>query len=566
MPATATDPHYAAALDDLTREFTAVFGESPRPSWGQDDVRRVADTWFRPDGSPKTRAMTHQMIRETMKEYGLPLREAATLFEKALLLHKNEHVIGGPEAYWEVVGRMERQDAEQFSAVHDFAWDDWKPQGDFMVSPSGKRKLRRESWERLKSRGKKGTPPKPADAAKPAESPKPPPAAEAPKPPPPESSHPAPPAGPPPAPPGATATARTGTTPRGTRVTLKPLRQFRPMAPGDPAVESATKLPPAPPPPPATTPAEKAHFEAAKKADEVKYGPRAAGVLSRAAEAVRGFLTLGGLTGGAYLGGKIGALAGGPLGLALGTAIGGGVGALAGRAWAGIARNARVRVRARQAMRSVVPGITGVAVGLPAAAIQTGIGGMLGAPLDTPGAVARDMAKTVRRAMATSAVSRRKAEQNRLFAELFADDGLPPNATAILKARLRVAAKKAGVTLPPIPDEVVAAALKLANQDAAAGTAAEALAEVGKFKLGPGDSTEKANRAAYKKQKASGAKLAGYMKDVDYTQPVTPPKPKVAKFRAKPFKMPITPMPVFRPKGGIGMFAELKAAVESARV
>jgi SPP1 gp7 family putative phage head morphogenesis protein len=35
--------------------------------------------------------------------------------------------------------------------VHAFAWEDWKPDGELMVSPGG-RKLRRETWERLKGK------------------------------------------------------------------------------------------------------------------------------------------------------------------------------------------------------------------------------------------------------------------------------------------------------------------------------------------------------------------------------------------------------------------------------
>ena len=37
--------------------------------------------------------------------------------------------------------------------VHYFGWDDWRPQGDLMVSPGG-RKLKRANWERLKAASK----------------------------------------------------------------------------------------------------------------------------------------------------------------------------------------------------------------------------------------------------------------------------------------------------------------------------------------------------------------------------------------------------------------------------
>lgn len=69
-------------------------------------VKEVADTWYRPDGSPKTRAMTQSMIVQTMKDYQLPLREAAEVIEQAMLLYKGEHVSGGRTAYWELVDKM----------------------------------------------------------------------------------------------------------------------------------------------------------------------------------------------------------------------------------------------------------------------------------------------------------------------------------------------------------------------------------------------------------------------------------------------------------------------------
>lgn len=83
-------------------------------------VAKVADTWFRPDGSPKTRAMTQTMIRRTMRDHGLDLRKAAEVVEKAMLYHKNEHVVGGAEAYWELVDRMEKGAEEQHGPAAEY--------------------------------------------------------------------------------------------------------------------------------------------------------------------------------------------------------------------------------------------------------------------------------------------------------------------------------------------------------------------------------------------------------------------------------------------------------------
>ena len=73
-----------------------------------DIVKQVADTWFRTDGTPKYRSMTETMIIDTMKSYNLNLRDAAKLFEKALLYYKKEHIVGGPQAYWNLVERISK--------------------------------------------------------------------------------------------------------------------------------------------------------------------------------------------------------------------------------------------------------------------------------------------------------------------------------------------------------------------------------------------------------------------------------------------------------------------------
>lgn len=187
---------------------------------------------------------------------------------------------------------------------------------------------------------------------------------------------------------------------------------------------------------------------------------------------------------------------GGPLGMALGTAIGGGLGGLGGSKvkLPGVLNDAeagkidatgpetyrspvpRVRALARRAARKVVPQIAGAA-GLPAAAAglgtsalaatAIGIPGMLlshatgdgeslmnavGAPAEMGMRVPGAIAEATRLRMATSLAAKRKLARgiagNRYseFAEL------PPNIVSILKVRLKIAARKAGVALPEIPD------------------------------------------------------------------------------------------------------------------
>jgi hypothetical protein len=259
---------------------------------------------------------------------------------------------------------------------------------------------------------------------------------------------------------------------------------------------NGTGTPPdsAPPPPPAAA----KHLEQAKAADTQKYGGPAASILHRVGVTLLRFFLKGvGAAGGAAIGAAAGfGLTGGnPLG-----AIGGGLagGVLGGNSLTLPANltGPRVRALARKTARAVVPPAVGAAVGVPAVAAAgvglPAVGGAVGGP---PGAVAgtvagvkagmnaarnaADLANATRRRMATSAVSRRKAARyGNPFSE-FAE-GLPTNAVALLKARLRVAARKAGVTLPPVPDEVVVKALELAAQDAQAQAMGECVRMAGK--------------------------------------------------------------------------------------
>jgi hypothetical protein len=193
---------------------------------------------------------------------------------------------------------------------------------------------------------------------------------------------------------------------------------------------------PPPPPPPPPTPAETAHYDAMQASDEKRFGAKPAGILRRAVEALRGFLTLGGLVGGAGLGASIGTAVGGPLGMALGTAVGGGLGGVLGSwtpslasaadkrlagwddpgkvaferdpatgkitkpaaAAAGGAQpnkvftpGARTRARVRKVMRKVVPTAAGVAAAGPGTALGLALpaaGAVLGSTLGPAGAAA----------------------------------------------------------------------------------------------------------------------------------------------------------------------------------
>lgn len=70
-------------------------------------VPKVRDTWFRPDGSPKTRAMMESMVMDTMRRYNLGLRDAATVFQRAIVsLPGRDH---DPERYWKKIGEMKQK-------------------------------------------------------------------------------------------------------------------------------------------------------------------------------------------------------------------------------------------------------------------------------------------------------------------------------------------------------------------------------------------------------------------------------------------------------------------------
>ncbi len=72
-----------------------------------DVVNAIAEKWFWPDGSSKTRARIQHMIRQVAEDHGLSVRDAASALEKAMLLNGGEHVVGGPKAYWQVVSQLD---------------------------------------------------------------------------------------------------------------------------------------------------------------------------------------------------------------------------------------------------------------------------------------------------------------------------------------------------------------------------------------------------------------------------------------------------------------------------
>lgn len=271
-----------------------------------------------------------------------------------------------------------------------------------------------------------------------------------------------------------------------------------------PDVDYTRPMGKAPPASPAETKAIAGHVAR----DTRRYGPRAARALQAAAAAVRGLFTLSGLSLGTAVGATVGTALGGPLGTALGVAVGGGLGGLAGskarlpgslgRAERGqlapadtagyTALGPRLAVQARKVARGVAPRVAGamaaapalgagIAAGLAGPAIGGAVAGPIGSTAGLIGGVALGIqggdaagraydrtSRQVRARMATSAAAKRQAarRESRGFAEVFAEAGLPMNAVALVKVRLMLAARKAGVTLPPIPDDVVAKALELA--------------------------------------------------------------------------------------------------------
>jgi len=114
------------------------------------------------------------------------------------------------------------------------------------------------------------------------------------------------------------------------------------------------------------------------------------------------------------------------------------------------------------------------------------------------------------------------------MAEVFAEP-LPPDAVATIKARLRELAAAGGYQIPDVPDDVILKAIEMAARDEDAAGVDAAGAEM----AGAADAFEEA---------AGGRRCRGK---------------RLNKFRAAPFKMPYTPMPSYKPRGGVGMFAEL---------
>jgi hypothetical protein len=255
---------------------------------------------------------------------------------------------------------------------------------------------------------------------------------------------------------------------------------------------------------PSLHPKEAEHLEAKKADDTARYGPQKADWLHRAAHAVRAALagTVGGLT--AANGAAYGALAGGAIGglpgLALGTAIGGGLGVRAGM-W-GAKRidqasrgKGRLTVMMRKGARKVDPTAGMIAGATPGAVLATGTGlGYLHSPLYPflglaglglanyfPTKVAVRGGKlgyeAATAALHPSVASRRVARQYPETAEVrrqeridarnhserpkrltrFTDLSSPnrPNPNALISARLKLGAAKAGIKLPPIPPELV---------------------------------------------------------------------------------------------------------------
>lgn len=98
-------------LRALHRQYTSAYLRATKPiDYSSDiNVREVADKWYREDGTPRTRASSADMIINAMAQYGLNLQQAAELVEKAILYYKNEHVVGGKDAYWKMVADLPKE-------------------------------------------------------------------------------------------------------------------------------------------------------------------------------------------------------------------------------------------------------------------------------------------------------------------------------------------------------------------------------------------------------------------------------------------------------------------------
>lgn len=112
--AALVESHYEGDEETIGRLVAMLGGavDGPAETFADD----VAEKWFHPDGSAKTRATTQTMIRDTMERLNLPLREAAGLLEKAMLRNGGSHVVGGPQAFWDVVDHMEKGGGQSFAA------------------------------------------------------------------------------------------------------------------------------------------------------------------------------------------------------------------------------------------------------------------------------------------------------------------------------------------------------------------------------------------------------------------------------------------------------------------
>lgn len=69
-------------------------------------IKEVADQWWWPNGSPRTRALTQSIIKTTMHERGLPLKQAAWLVEAAMLIYQHDRTADDHRKYWETVEKL----------------------------------------------------------------------------------------------------------------------------------------------------------------------------------------------------------------------------------------------------------------------------------------------------------------------------------------------------------------------------------------------------------------------------------------------------------------------------
>ena len=89
---------------------TSVSTSAQLKSFDDKLAQKVADTWYRKDGSPKTRAMMEHQIQDTMERYNLDLNEAASLMDRSHELNNvyDEHYT--PESFNRVIEKMRSPD------------------------------------------------------------------------------------------------------------------------------------------------------------------------------------------------------------------------------------------------------------------------------------------------------------------------------------------------------------------------------------------------------------------------------------------------------------------------